>query len=69
MRKIWYLMLFGVLAIIGCAASRTDTEVAVIEPPPPYIEIKLTYNFDVYEKPSFFLPKTKGRIGCANPAF
>jgi hypothetical protein len=44
--------------MLGCAAQQTSKDMAATEPSPPYIEIKLTYNVAVYEKPSFFLPES-----------
>ena len=58
MEKKYCLVLFAVLAISGCAAQHASKDMADKEPNRPYIEIKLTYNPDVYEKPSFFLPKS-----------
>lgn len=58
MGKKYCLMLFAVLVMLGCAAQQTSKDMTGIEPDRPYIEIRLTYNLDVYEKPSFFLPKS-----------
>ena len=58
MEKKYCLVLFAVLAISGCTAQHASKDMADKEPNRPYIEVKLTYNPDVYEKPSFFLPKS-----------
>ena len=58
MEKKYCLVLFAVVAISGCAAQHASKDMADKEPSRPYIEVKLTYNPDVYEKPSFFLPKS-----------
>ena len=57
MRKI-HVFVFAVVGIMACAGPQTSEVKMNIEPAPPYIEIKLTYNLEVYEKPSFFLPKS-----------
>ncbi len=57
MRKI-HMLAFAVFSIMACAGPQTSEVKVNIEPAPPYIEIKLTYNLEVYEKPSFFLPKS-----------
>ena len=58
MQKKYSLILLAALAFLGCAAQQTTKDMTAIEPNPPYVEIKLTYNVDVYEKPSFFFPKS-----------
>ncbi len=47
------------LILIGCAAAPEQTDRPQIDDDLPYLEFKLTYNYDVYQKPSIFMPKSK----------
>ena len=51
-------MLLG-LILIGCAATPAPDREPSIDKSQPYLEFKLTYNYAVYKKPSFFLPKSQ----------
>jgi len=57
MQKVRWLGLLCLLAV-GCAASPMEREAPQIDPDRPHLEFKLVYNFDVYQKPSIFLPKS-----------
>jgi len=52
---------FGLLVLImlGCASAPVQNDELKIDFNLPYLEFKFTYNYDVYEKPSFFLPKSQ----------
>ncbi len=47
------------LILIGCTAAPEPTDRPQIDDNLPYLEFKLTYNYDVYKKPSIFLPKSQ----------
>ena len=51
-------ILILMLMISSCATSQVDQKTSTIDPSRPHIVITLVYNFDVYQKPSFFLPKS-----------
>ena len=53
-----HMLVFAVVGIMACAGPQASEVKMNIEPAPPYIEIKLTYNLEVYEKPSLFLSKS-----------
>lgn len=55
--KRWTVLLG--LIFIGCAAAPEATDRPQIDEEQPYVEFKLTYNYDVYKKPSIFLPKSQ----------
>ena len=46
------------LIIGGCATSKVDQKPSKIDPSRPHLVITLAYNIEVYQKPSFFLPKS-----------
>jgi hypothetical protein len=46
------------LVIVGCATSKVDHKPRKIDLSRPHLVITLAYNFEVYQKPSFFLPKS-----------
>ncbi|MDX1708363.1 MAG: hypothetical protein R3274_07165 [Desulfobacterales bacterium] len=52
------MVLLG-LMLIGCAAAQQAPDRPQIDADRPYLEFKLTYNYDVYKKPSIFLPKSQ----------
>ena len=52
------MVLLG-LILIGCSAAQQPTDRLQIDENQPYLEFKLTYNYDVYKKPSIFLPKSQ----------
>lgn len=58
LKKNGWAVLLG-LIFIGCAATPEPTDSPQIDDSQPYLEIKLTYNYEVYKKPSFFLPKSQ----------
>ena len=51
-------ILILMLMIVGCATSQVDQKISDVDPNRPHIVITLAYNFEVYQKPSFFLPKS-----------
>ena len=52
---------FGLTALIllGCASAPGQKDDRKIDFSQPYLEFKFTYNYEVYEKPAFFLPKSQ----------
>jgi hypothetical protein len=50
---------FTLLIIIGCASAPVQKDDVKIDFSQPYLEFKFTYNYDVYQKPSFFMPKSQ----------
>ena len=57
-RALFYWPLL-VLIIVGCASAPMPEDEFKIDFSQPHLEFKLTYNYEVYEKPSFFLPKSQ----------
>ena len=53
--KKFFAIIVAATVITACAGPRTSEEKLKVAPTRPYIEIRLTYNPEVYEKPSFFL--------------
>jgi len=47
------------LMILGCTAAPVQKDEVKIDFNQPYLEFKFTYNYDVYQKPSFFMPKSQ----------
>ena len=45
--------------MLGCASTPGQKDDLKIDFSQPYLEFKFTYNYDVYEKPAFFLPKSQ----------
>ena len=41
--------------MLGCASTLEQKDDRKIDFNQPYLEFKFTYNYDVYEKPAFFL--------------
>lgn len=58
MKKYLFISIIMAIALIGCAGSDVKQDTEEIDFNKPHLTIKLTYNFDVYEKPAFFLPKS-----------
>ncbi len=58
LKKKGWTILIG-LILIGCATAPEPADRPQIDVNLPYLEIKLTYNYDVYKKPSIFLPKSQ----------
>ena len=56
-KKVWTVLLGPIF--IGCAAAPEAPDRPQINADQPYVEFKLTYNYDVYKKPSIFLPKSQ----------
>ncbi len=54
----YVVLLILILMIVGCAASQVEQKTSPIDPGRPHLVITLVYNFEVYEKPAFFLPKS-----------
>ena len=52
------VFLILMLMIVNCATSKVDHKPSKIDPSRPHLVITLAYNFEVYQKPSFFLPKS-----------
>ena len=52
------VFLILMLMIVGCATSKVEHKPSKIDPSRPHLIITLAYNFEVYQKPSFFLPKS-----------
>ena len=50
---------FTLLIILGCASAPVQKDDVKIDFSQPYLEFKFTYNYDVYQKPSFFMPKSQ----------
>ena len=48
-----------VLIMLGCTSTTVQKDAPKIDSNQPFLEFKFTYNYDVYEKPSFFLPKSQ----------
>ena len=46
------------LLIVSCATSQVEQQTSNIDPSRPHLIITLVYNFEVYQKPSFFLSKS-----------
>jgi hypothetical protein len=57
-RSMFYFGL-TVLIMLGCASAPEQKDNQKIDFNQPYLELKFTYNYDVYQKPSFFLPKSQ----------
>jgi hypothetical protein len=57
MKKVLWLGLLWSL-VVGCATSPMEREAPQIDFDRPHMEFKLVYNFDVYQKPSIFSPKS-----------
>ena len=47
------------LMVAACASAPESKPEPQIDESKPYLEFKLTYNYDVYKKPAFFLPKSQ----------
>ena len=47
------------LMILGCTSAPVQKDEVKIDFNQPYLEFKFTYNYDVYQKPSFFMPKSQ----------
>ena len=45
--------------MLGCTSTPEQKDDRKIDLNQPYLEFKFTYNYDVYEKPAFFLPKSQ----------
>ena len=54
----YVVLLILMLMIVSCAASQVEQKTSPIDPGRPHLVITLVYNFEVYEKPAFFLPKS-----------
>ena len=52
------VVLILTLMIVSCATSPVEQKTGTIDPGRPHLVITLVYNFEVYEKPAFFLPKS-----------
>ena len=57
MNKILGLLILA-LMIVSCATAQVEKETIQIDPDRPHLVITLSYNFEVYERPAFFLPKS-----------
>jgi hypothetical protein len=55
------MLCFGltVLIMLGCSSAPEQKDNQKIDFSQPYLEFKFTYNYDVYTKPSFFMPKSQ----------
>ena len=51
-------VLILMLMIVGCATSKVEQKTIDLDRSRPHLVITLVYNFEVYEKPAFFLPKS-----------
>jgi hypothetical protein len=58
MRKIIIGLLLTTLIICGSVFGYQVAAKGKPDPSQPYLMVDLTYNFDVYERPIFFLPKS-----------
>ncbi|MDX1709487.1 MAG: hypothetical protein R3274_12860, partial [Desulfobacterales bacterium] len=47
------------LMVAACASAPESKPEPQIDVSKPYLEFKLTYNYDVYKKPALFLPKSQ----------
>ena len=59
MNRAMFCFGLPVLIMLGCASAPVQNDELKIDFNLPYLEFKFTYNYDVYEKPSFFLPKSQ----------
>ncbi|MBT8372527.1 MAG: hypothetical protein KJO34_16285 [Deltaproteobacteria bacterium] len=50
--------LIPMMMMVSCATSQVDQKTSHIDPSRPHIVFTLVYNFEVYQKPSFFLSKS-----------
>ena len=57
-RSLFYWSM-QVLIIIGCASAPVPKDELKIDFSQPYLEFKLTYNYEVYERPSIFMQKSQ----------
>jgi hypothetical protein len=58
MQRLYALIMLIFLGMAGCVTEPEKLNWDNIDATKPYIEIILIYNFDVYEKPLFFMPKS-----------
>ena len=59
MNRAMFCFGLAVLVMLGCTSAPEQKDDLKIDFNQPYLEFKFTYNYDVYEKPSFFLPKSQ----------
>ena len=59
MNRAMFCFGLTVLIMLGCTSAPEQKNDLKIDFNQPYLELKFTYNYDVYEKPSFFLPKSQ----------
>ena len=70
MNRAMFCFGLAVLVMLGCTSAPEQKDDLKIDFNQPYLEFKFTYNYDVYEKPSFFLPSilTSNPHSNARPA-
>jgi len=59
MNRAMFCFGLTVLIMLGCTSAPEQKDDQKIDFNQPYLEFKFTYNYDVYEKPTFFLPKSQ----------
>jgi hypothetical protein len=59
MNRAMFCFGLTVLIMLGCTSTPEQKDDRKIDFSQPYLEFKFTYNYDVYEKPSFFLSKSQ----------
>jgi hypothetical protein len=59
MNRTMFCFGLTLLVILGCASTPLQKDEVKIDFRQPYLEFKFTYNYDVYQKPSFFMPKSQ----------
>ena len=59
MNRAMFCFGLTVLIMLGCTSAPEQKDDQKIDFNQPYLEFKFTYNYDVYQKPSFFLPKSQ----------
>ena len=59
MNRIMFCLGLTVLVMLGCNTAPVQKDAAKIDFNQPYLEFKFTYNYEVYQKPSLFMPKSR----------
>ena len=59
MKRAMFCFGLTILIMLGCTTTPEQKDNLQIDFNQPYLEFKFTYNYDVYEKPAFFLSKSQ----------
>lgn len=59
MNRVMFCFGLTVLIMLGCTSAPEQKDNQKIDFSQPYLEFKFTYNYEVYQKPSFFMPKSQ----------